>query len=235
LDLEWLKSRLDKDDSQVPLRIKIYDALRLGVIEGLLAPGDELTESQIAAALQLSRTPIREALQRLETEGWVKRVQGRGMVVTDFSEKDVRDLYLMRSVLEGLAVTLALPNLTDDALNRLKWIIDEMELHTSRDNREAVAAKNKEFHWRLVELSGSRHIVAVLRSVYEQIDRVRESSLWVPGRMQKAFEEHLAIYQALAKRDTEHAAELVRQHVVAVGEVLVSRMRTRGITPVAGA
>ncbi|MEW6217749.1 MAG: GntR family transcriptional regulator, partial [Candidatus Bipolaricaulota bacterium] len=133
LDLQWLKARLGNDDSRVPLRLKIYDALRLAVMEGVLQPGEEITEGQLAPALGVSRTPVREALQRLETEGWLKRVGGKGLTVTRVSQKDVRDLYLMRSVLEGLAVTLALPNLTDDALKRLKWIVDEMELHTARN------------------------------------------------------------------------------------------------------
>ena len=227
----WLKRWMEQEESPIPLRIKIYQAIKAGVLAGALRPGEETTEIKLVSELGVSRTPIREALQRLEAEGWIERVPGKASVVTTISEKDVRDLYLMRSALESLAVDLSTTNLTDDALKEIHSIIEEMEFHSTRNNVQAVAAKNKKFHWHLVRLSDSRQILSALKSIYEQIDRIRESTLLVPGRLKETLEQHRSIYRALEKRDHKHAAELVQQHILKACELLLETIRTRDVTP----
>ena len=227
----WLKRWMEEEESPIPLRIKIYEAIKAGVLAGALKPGEETTENKLVSEIGVSRTPIREALQRLEAEGWIQRVPGKATVVTAISEKDLRDLYLMRSVLESLAVDLSTANLTDDALKEIHSTIEEMEFHSIRNNVQAVAAKNKEFHLHLVRLSDSRHILSALKSIYEQIDRIRDNTLKLPGRLKETLEQHRSIYRALEKRDHKQAAELVRQHILEVCELLLETIRTRDVTP----
>ncbi|NLY91489.1 MAG: GntR family transcriptional regulator [Firmicutes bacterium] len=200
-------------DSYKPLRELVFEALREAIIKGQLAPGERLMEIQLAEELGVSRTPVREAIRKLELEGLVLMVPRKGAYVASFSMKDVVEVFEIRGALEGLAAALAAERITDEELEELeRQLVKSSELINQADLKGMVEVDTG-FHQILYQASRNERLAQIINNLREQIQRFRQTSLSFPGRMKLALEEHREIVDAISARDSDLARKLAQEHI----------------------
>jgi DNA-binding GntR family transcriptional regulator len=182
------------------------------IFSGKYSPGDRLKEADLSRSLGISRSPIREAIRNLAGEGLVRLVPQRGAFVTDFEHGEIRELYELREALEVAAARLAAERADGASLERLKEIL-EATGDTLRESDSALYPRDLDFHLGICELAGNRRLAESIHEVNTQLQLVRLRSASEPGRAGRAYEEHLVIYRALEKGDTEAAAEAMGMHI----------------------
>jgi DNA-binding GntR family transcriptional regulator len=192
---------------------RVHDHLRDEIISGSLIPGTELTEIGLAGSFGVSRGPVREALGRLATEGLVTIRPRRGAVVRALSSEEFIEAYQVREALEMMAVRLAVPKLTEEDLDALERLVDEMAALAKAGDLQGFFAVNTEFHQRFFEASGNRMLAGFYRQLRGQIDRHRLRSLELRGELSRSVAEHRAILAAARAGDVERAVTLASEHI----------------------
>ena len=192
---------------------------------GAYRPGDRLVESELAERLGVSRTPVREALQRLETQGLASR-DGRGLVVASLDHGEMADLYAVRTELEGLAARLAARHAAEEEVAVLRALCEE-DRALLGDPR-ALSRANRRFHHQIHLASRNRFLVQQLGLVHRSMALMADTSLAVQGRGADALAEHEAIVAAIAARDPDAADEALRAHISRAFEV---RLRSVAAAP----
>jgi DNA-binding GntR family transcriptional regulator len=186
--------------------------LMLEAIEaGLYLPGDRLVESELAERLGVSRTPVREALQRLETQGMLSR-DGRSLIVASLDHNQLAELYVVRAELEGLAARLAARHATDEECHVLRAMLVEDGKLVGGDPR-ALSRANKRFHKQIHLASHNRFLVQQLDLVHRSMALMANTSLAAEGRAEMAMAEHAQIVTAIESRDGEAAYQALRTHI----------------------
>ncbi|HBG17163.1 MAG TPA: GntR family transcriptional regulator [Firmicutes bacterium] len=202
-----------KLDSYKPLRELVFEVLREAIISGQLAPGERLMEIQLAEELGVSRTPVREAIRKLELEELVLMVPRKGAYVASLSMKDVVEVFEIRGALEGLAAALAAERITEEELESLqRQLVKSAEMIGNADLQGMVEADTG-FHQILYQASRNERLAQIINNLREQIQRFRQTSLSYPGRMKIALEEHREIVDAVSARDPEMARKLAQDHI----------------------
>jgi DNA-binding GntR family transcriptional regulator len=197
-----------------PLRDRIAEMVRESIIDGRIRPGERLVEPDLASRLGVSRTPLREALLQLDSEGFVVVTPRRGAVVSELSIDDARETYLVKGALESLAARLACENITDDELESLAEIHDRMTRLASvksRDNRR-ILQLNSEFHSSVCSASRVEKLIQYVRILRSQTLRYNYIYLSVMQHLSASLREHTRILEALGRRDGNAAERLVRAH-----------------------
>lgn len=184
----------------------ILDAIDLGVYR----PGDRLVESELAERFGVSRTPIREALQRLETQSLLAR-DGRSLIVASLDHNQMAELYVVRRELEGLAARLAAQHATKEEVRILREMVEDDNALT--DNPAALARANRRFHKQIHLASHNRYLVQQLDLVHRTMALMATTSLAAQGRGQIAQAEHDAIVKAIEARDEAAASRALREHI----------------------
>ncbi|MDR7529046.1 MAG: GntR family transcriptional regulator [Armatimonadota bacterium] len=198
----------------VPARDLVFRRLREAILSGRLAPGQRLRERELEVMLGVSRTPIREALRRLEREGLVTTVPYRGPVVTLPTVEDARELYEARAALEGQAVALFTRRATPDAAARLRGFIADAERALARGQISGVLAANNAFHDELAAGCGNRLLASLIANLRDRIVLLRVQSLSAPGRPRRSVAEHRAIVRCIERGNARAARRLVEQHIL---------------------
>lgn len=192
---------------------RVYYSLRDDILSNRLPPDTPLQEVNIAAALEVSRGPVREAFRRLEAEGLISLIPRRGAVVRSLSQEEFLDAYRVREALEVLAIRLATTRLENDQLERLESLHQQMLQHAARDEVEAFFDANADFHALFVEHAGNLKLQEVYFPLVNQMHRYRMRSLSLRGGMQRSCVEHQAILDAVRTKDAERAAHLLSEHI----------------------
>ena len=195
------------------LRGQVFDKIRSDILNGKYKRGEELVESSIGKELGISRTPVREAIRQLELEGLVQLVPNKGAFVTGISEKDVRDIYLIRARLEGLAARMAAKNITPELLDAMEETVVLSEYHAKKEHYEQVCEMDSKFHKLLYKASGSRILEHTLTDFHQYVQRVRTASIMKKRRMEKSNDEHDAILTAICEHDEEKAELVATRHI----------------------
>ena len=195
------------------LRGQVFDKIRSDILNGKYKRGEELVESSIGKELVISRTPVREAIRQLELEGLVQLVPNKGAFVTGISEKDVRDIYLIRARLEGLAARMAAKNITPELLDAMEETVVLSEYHAKKEHYEQVCEMDSKFHKLLYKASGSRILEHTLTDFHQYVQRVRMASIMKKRRMEKSNDEHDAILTAIREHDEEKAELVATRHI----------------------
>ena len=208
-------------DLYQPLREVVYETLREAIRSGVLESGERLMEIQVAEELGVSRTPVREAIRRLEAEGLVVMIPRRGTYVSDLSLRDISDVFEIREALEGLAVGLAAERITDDELEDLERMMVEFDDVVLREDVEGLVELDIRFHSKIYEASRNVRLISILNNLREQTTRFRMTSMSVPGRMQNTMEEHRAIVEALGQRNPEEASRVTQYHLSKAETILL--------------
>ena len=186
----------DLNDKQ-SLTAKVYTHIRDDIIEGRYKTGDYLVETKLAEELDVSRTPIREALKQLELEDLVVSIPNRGMMVQGMSSHDIDDIFTVRHLLEGQAAYWAAERIDASNLARLTEIVELMEMYTRKNDAANLARLDTEFHDVIFSASDSRILRHILTSLHQNTRRVRRTSLTVPERPTQSLAEHRAIFEAI--------------------------------------
>lgn len=200
-------------EDKYSLRGRVYNILRENILNGKYAPGDNLIEMKIAAELNVSRTPVREALRQLELEGLIESIPNKGVTVKGITVKDMEDIYKIRVLLEGLAAKLAVENIADDEIKKLQEIYDLMEFYTAKNDINAISKLNTEFHDVIYAATKSNVLQHILKDFQFYVKWARHESLSSPGRKEEALKEHLSILEAFKNKDLEAAGVSLKIHV----------------------
>jgi DNA-binding GntR family transcriptional regulator len=214
-----------KLDNYKPLREIVFETLRDAIITGKLSPGERLMEIQLAEEMGVSRTPVREAIRKLELESFVVMVPRKGAYVAGVSIKDIADVFEVRAALEGLAASLAAERITEEELDQLERSIVSINEVSDGKNIDKVVENDTDFHDLLYRAARNEKLIGIITNLKEQIQRFRATSLAVTGRTKIAVEEHKQIVEALSERDTELAGELARQHIENAENVMLAALK----------
>lgn len=210
---------------------RVYDALRRMILDAELPPGTYVLHEELASRLGVSRTPIREALIRLEQEGLVEIKPRHGMRVVPVSIDDMREIYDLLTVLESLAAELvARRGLTDAELADLQSAVDQMDEALSRDDLETWAEADATFHRLLVSCSRNRRLEAMVASVVDQSKRVRRLTLKLRPKPLGSNADHRAVVEAIRARDPRTATRVHHKHRRDNGEMLIAILEKLNLT-----
>jgi DNA-binding GntR family transcriptional regulator len=190
-----------------------YHKIRQMIFDGSISAGSTLIEAKLVRALDMSRTPVREALHRLEAEGLLAAVPRGGFRVVALSDDDLDQLYLIRAALEGLAASTAASRLTRVDLARLEDLYDEMGEAGREGRDEELIRLNREFHRAIAVASGNVHLQEILDNVKGVFERFRTNAVANAERRTQAHAEHGQIIEALRARDPQAARDLAEEHV----------------------
>lgn len=203
----------DEVTDKFSLRGRVYSKIRGDILEGRYKNNDELRELAIGEELGVSRTPVREAFRQLELEGLIRIVPNKGAYVTGITSKDVKDIYMIRSKLEGLAARWAVENITEEQMEEMEENVYLSEFHTSKGHTEQIAELDNRFHEILYEACNSKMLEHQLREYHEYVMRVRRKTLSENNRSTASTEEHKLIMEAIKSGDKDHAEQVANKHI----------------------
>lgn len=201
------------DARSLTLRSRIYDELVRMITEGELLPGTPLDEKALTEALGVSRTPFREAVAILASDGLVEVRPYRGFYVRSFTRKEIDDLYQLRRTLECFAIRLAVENISNADIARLETILDESVAALEREDWAAYAVHDTAFHAMIAQLSDSSPLITTLERLSLQIQMCRVLANRSESFAKEAALERDSILRALRDRDADRAAELLDAHI----------------------
>ncbi len=209
------------------LRGQTYKILKNMIITREIPPGKKICEETLAQEIGVSRTPIREALCRLEHEGIVKSIARRGSFVTIPSRENIIEILQIREVLEGLVVRLVIPHLQPTDMQNLRDCLEKLR-STPEEARHVMEYTDSEveFHDILLKKCPNAMLRQMMEMVHTHLQIIRLRTVILPGRAQKTLDEHLQILEAIAKGDAEAAELLMRRHVASVKAVALEHMDT---------
>lgn len=208
-------ARIDRnfDSQQQSLHGRVYEKLENDILTGKYKSGDYLSEQKLSDELGVSRTPIREAFRQLEHEGFVIYSPNRGVIVRGFSEEDIKDIYTIRLMIEGMTARRATENITQDQLEDLKETIELEEFYTKKGDARQLSKIDSRFHEIIYIASGSHFLTKTLKNFHHYIGKTRSISLSNPERAQQSYLEHKGIYEAISSKDREMAEILMEEHI----------------------
>lgn len=192
-------------------RQKIIEELKTGIANGTFGPGQRLVESRLSELLGAPRSRIREVLRNLEQDGFVKIIPNAGAVVAEFSQRDIEHLYDLISVLEGLAVRVITPFLSDEQIGAIEALVSKIE---ASSGPTLFYHSNMEFHGLLTTLTENDHLIKLMDSLRSRIQCVNLQILLAPGQMATSIKDHRKILEAMKRRDSVRAEQLMRNHIL---------------------
>lgn len=203
---------------------KAYFYLRDLIVSGDVKGGELLTEKKIGEKLNMSRTPVKRALTRLEQEGYVKSVDGVGNIVRELSVKDLADIYELRIALEKIAIKSSINNISDMEIskleNDLKSILEKKQNLVSISS-EYLIRKDEEIHMLILENSTNDYIKGIYSNIKSQIDRYQQEAYTLTDTTVESTEFHLEILDAIKRRNLEETTKILEEHLKWSYEVLV--------------
>lgn len=193
---------------------QIFEQLEQDILIGKYKRGEILTELKLSEALGVSRTPIREALRRLEQEHLIEETS-RGAVVVGITEKDLEDIYEIRNNLEGIVAERAAQNATEAQLEAMREVIELQQYYSQKDsdNADKIKDLDSQFHEMLYRFSASEIFVQTLLPLHKKLIKFRKASVRRHGRAMQSAAEHQSIYEAIRSRDGQKAKELTLFHI----------------------
>ncbi len=209
----------DKDISRAEFA---YRRLLEGIRAGEFRPGQRLREIDLASRLGVSRTPVREAIRRLASEGLVEVASGRGVMIIELTRQQVRELYFLRATLEGAAARLAAQHASDREIAALRELL--IEIAAAEDDPFHVAKLNREFHRLIHDAAHNRYLARALSQLSDSLALLPGTTFQAPGRPGMAQAEHLAMVEAFAARDPDRAELVTRDHIERAGSTRISMM-----------
>lgn len=195
----------------------VRDAIEAAIVECELAPGTHLVDRQIASMLNVSRTPVRDAMRHLEPLGLVRR-QGRGAtrgwVVSEFRESDVRELFELRRLFEPLGIQRMASKPDEELMKRLSTYFDDFSIPLTRSSYELYIQRDRAFHKEIISNSGNSRVIGFYKIMEKQMDRIRHFlSTGYEGRMDQIGEEHQALCEAIGLGEIDAAVQALQRHL----------------------
>ena len=222
--MKKVKSLIEKRKT---LKEQIVDSIKESIASGELRPGEKICETKMADELGISRTPLREAIQALESEGLLSVIPRKGAVVSEFSSKDIEDIYEIKARLEGLAASLSAKNLTKADLKSMVEINEQLKSMKLRGEQSVnrFFKTHNQFHDIFLKAAGNERLYQLNCQLLEPLKRFRLMSLSIPGRFEESTAMHDSIIEAFAAGDAKKAERLVMKNVKAGGLALIKRLQ----------
>lgn len=190
-----------------------YSAVKQILLSSRYSPGQRIDIEDLCRSLEVSRTPVVEALNRLKAEGMVEIIPRKGAYLVTLSMEKAQELYTVREALEAMASRLAAKRLTKRRLAMLKSALDKQARSLKDEDVEGYTKATIEFHDTILEAAGNKTLSRMLEAVYAQIEALRLRIFYLPSRLEASYAEHQRIYQALAEGDPAAAEREARQHI----------------------
>lgn len=197
----------------LPLRDVVFNMLRQAIITGEFAPGERLMEIALANRLGVSRTPVREAIRKLELEGLVVMIPRKGAEVAKITEKDLRDVLEVRSSLEELAAELAAERMNDEVKEKLEKALKEFEEAIESDDNAAIADSDVDFHDVIFEATGNARLIQIINNLREQMYRYRLEYVKDTEYHTVLLNEHRELAKAMVEGRKEDARKIMKRHI----------------------
>lgn len=207
-----------------PIREVIYEYLREAILDGRLQPGERLVERELAEKFRASRTPIREALRKLETENFLEYLPRRGDIVKGVNLEEVEEVYVLREMLEAAAVRRSVVHLTDAEIDHLRQVVKKTEQAHADGRIPEVISGLREFDAIVLAASKMNRLRGFVNSLQESLRGYRKFNLAIAERREQAMREHQEILAAIIARDVDRAEGAIRQHIRAARDTLVKNL-----------
>jgi DNA-binding GntR family transcriptional regulator len=219
--------------SRSSLAQQVTDLLRQRIYDRVLEPGARLEEAALARDLEVSRTPVREALRLLAAQGLVEMEPRRGCTVAALTVKDQREIFPIMARLEGWVAHQVATTASNEDMARVEVLHAELERHAAAGDTDRYWEANYVFHVALQELAGNRWLQSILEELRRKLNLARHRSLKLPGRLDGSLAEHRALLKALRRRDGDRAEALMRAHLMSQLEALLEldRIHRRSTSP----
>jgi DNA-binding GntR family transcriptional regulator len=217
-------------DEVLPLRDVVFNTLRKSILTGQLKPGERLMEVHLASRLGVSRTPIREAIRKLELEGLVTMIPRRGAEVAQITEKSLKDVLEVRRALDALSVELACDRITPEELQKLKTACEEFEKAVREKEVSEIAKADVALHDIIVQAAGNQRLQQLVNNLAEQMYRYRFVYIKEESQREKLVDEHKEIYESILNRDKQRAAAAAKLHIDNQEKSIIEQIRLE--TPV---
>ncbi len=212
-------------DEFLPLRDVVFKTLRRGILTGELKPGERLMEIHLANRLGVSRTPIREAIRKLELEGLVTMIPRRGAEVANITEKNLKDVLEVRQALESLAIELACERITPENKEALREKLNQVEEAARTGDSSAIASADVAFHDAIVEASGNVRLTQLVSNLGEQMYRYRFEYIKDESKHPQIMSEHRIMYESILEGDKVKAARIVKTHIDNQEEAIMRKIK----------
>lgn len=209
----------------------IHNTLRTAIVEGALPAGERLAEIQLATVFGRSRTPIREAILRLESERLAEHRPRQGLVVASISREEILQIYAVRVELDGLAARLAAEGIPAIEFDHLVWLNDRVRKAVAQKDYDNVLNLSLEFHEAVCRAGRNGLLLHFMQQVHDRIRRFQKTTLSYPGRSAEAVEEHDALLDAIRRRDPEAAERIARAHISRAMQLRVAMQQSSAALP----
>jgi DNA-binding GntR family transcriptional regulator len=206
---------------------QVAERLRTRIFAHELPPGGWIDEQALALEYGISRTPLREALKVLASEGLVVLKPRRGCYVTQLSEQDIDEVFPVMALLEGQVAAEAARRITSADFTRLAAIHDDLEKHAAANNADRFFEANQRFHAALQEIAGNRYLAHLIDDARKVIKLTRRDSLRLEGRLKQSLAEHRDILEAVRQKDAALAGRCMHEHLLS-GRAALARLATAG-------
>ena len=225
-------------NSYLPLREIVYETLRDAIRKKIYKPGDRIMESKIADELKVSRTPVREAIRRLEQEGYLFTIYHRGTFVPSVTLRDIEDIFAIRRALEALACSLLAERIHDDnevsaeepvieVVSHLRKLLDKIAGYIEENDMDGIVETDMAFHDFLYRASNNSRLEGIIFNLRGQLTQYRTVSMSCPGRLEATLDEHRAIVEAIAAGDVESARKAAVVHMKNAEDTLLNHFEDR--------
>lgn len=205
-----------------PLGNIVYESLKESILNGSLKPGEKLMESRIAEDLGVSRTPVREAIRKLEKEKYVKMIPRKGAYVEDLTMEDILEVLEIRIVLEGLASKLAAKNISEDMKEKIRSNMSNFDSASNKLDRKELISLDEKFHHMIYLASGNQKLNEIVRELQDQFQRFRLSYFNELSSYMKLANSHNKLYQAIIDGDEDKAEAYAKEHIEEIRDNIIS-------------
>ncbi len=198
--------------SSESLKVKVYKSLRLDIVSGKLKGGTRITEIAVAQSLGVSRTPVREALQKLAQERFLKSIPKAGYMVEDLSDNEIQDLFTTRMEIEQIAIQKAMDNITVDELKELDDNLEQTKTFIKSGEHFKITELDIGFHTIIYKAARSKSLFQICKNLSDLTIKYRHGLNLVPNLWNELLQQHIKIYQALLTKDKSQTTQIIEQH-----------------------
>ena len=206
----------------ISLAEQVLERLENDILTGKYQRGEVLTELKLVSDLGVSRTPVREALHRLEQEHIIEITQ-KGILVLGVTEQDLKDIFAIRLRIEGMASAFAVENMTPEQLNELKETLELQEFYVGKQDPERIKTMDSKFHQLIYRYCGSAVLNDTLMPLHKKVQKYRRASVENNSRAQQSAREHRAIFEAIEARNAELAEKYTTEHIANAADHILNK------------
>ncbi|GAF75009.1 unnamed protein product [marine sediment metagenome] len=207
------------------LNKSVYERLKSQIIDFTLKPGQKLQDRQLALKLGVSRTPVREALNRLVQEGFTRQTPGQGYFVKEVTIKDIEDLYEVRKALEILAAQMAVRNINNNQIKRLSEILERHKELVQNGSLRSSLLEEAQFHKTIALSSGNQYLYVIISNIFDKIATYRGIGTLTLQRKKIAYQQHEEIFISLKEKDTRKLKKIIRRHITEARRDAIERVK----------